>query len=113
MVHFPVCGWLHVIARVLKGCVTVVTNGWDDLVDDVFLRQFVEEVLARVNYDDPVRSNWSISGEELNAWVDASSLATGVVLERRHDILEDACWLCCRANKHVNPANEFKFNVCE
>ena len=91
--HFPVGGWLRVIARVLKRRVTAVTKGWDDPVDDASLRRVVEEVLARVTRDDPVRGNWSVSGEELNAWVDAYSLATGVVLERHGDILEDACWL--------------------
>ena len=47
----------------------------------------MEEVLARVTRDDPVRGNWSVSKEELNALVDASSLATGMVLERHGDIL--------------------------
>ena len=53
----------------------------------------MEEVLARVTRNDPARGNWSVSGKELKAWVDASSLATGVVLERHRDVLEDACWL--------------------
>ena len=91
--HFPFCGWLSVIARVLKRCVTAVTKGWDDPVDDASLSQFVEEVQARVTRDDPVQGNWSVSTEELNAWVVANSLATSVVLERHSDILEDACWL--------------------
>ena len=88
--HFPVCGWLRVIAGVLKGLVIAVTKGWDDPIDDVSLRRVMEEVLMRVTRDDPVRGNWSVSGEELNAWVNASLLATGVVLERHGDILEDA-----------------------
>ena len=66
-----------------------MTKGWDDPVDDASLKQVVEEVLARKTYDDPVRRNWSVSGEELNAWVDASSLATAVVLERHGDVLEN------------------------
>ena len=88
-----VCSWLHVIAGVQKRCVTMVAKGWDDPIDDVSLRQVVEEVLARVTRDDPVQCNWSVFREELNAWVDASSLATDMVLERCGDILEDECWL--------------------
>ena len=53
----------------------------------------MEEVLARVTCDDPVQGNWSVCGEELNVWVEASLLANDVVLERHGDILEDACWL--------------------
>ena len=71
----------------------------------IFPKRVVEEVLARVTCDDSVRGNWSVSGEELNTWVDASSLATGVVLERRGDVLEDSCWLWPKNNtQHINLA---------
>ncbi len=53
----------------------------------------MEEVLARLTCDDPVQGNWSVSGEKLTTWVDASSLAIGLVLEKHGDILEDAYWL--------------------
>ena len=62
--HFPVCGWLR---GVLKRHVTAVTKRWDELVDDASLRWVVEEVLAKVTHDDPIRGNWSVFGEELNA----------------------------------------------
>ena len=69
------------------------------------LRWIVEEVLAKVTRDDPVWGNWSVFGEELNAWVDASSLATGVLLERYGDILKDACWLRLTNDaQHINLA---------
>ena len=74
------------------------------MVNDASLRLVVEEVLARVARDDTVKSKWSIS-EEKFVWVDASSLATGVVLERNGDILEDACWLCPTNDaQHINLA---------
>ena len=102
---FPVCSWLHVIARLLRRHISAVTKGWNDPDDDASLRRVVEEVLAKVTRDDSVRGNWSVSGEELNTWVDASLLATGVVLERHGDILEDACWLCLTNNaQHINLA---------
>ena len=63
----------------------------------------MEEVQVRVTGDDPVWGNWSVSGEELNMWDGASSLVTGVMLERHGDILEDACWLHPTNNvQHIN-----------
>ena len=103
--HFPVYGWLCMIAGVSKRHVTAVTKGWDDPVDFASLKRAVEEVLARVTHDDPVRGNWRVSGEELNMWVDASLLATGVVFERHGDVLGDACWLHSTNNgQHINLA---------
>ena len=32
--------------------------------------------------------------EEVNAWVDASSLVMAVALESNGTVLEDICWLC-------------------
>ena len=102
--HFPVCSWLCMIAGVLKRYVTAVTKGWDDPVNDA-IRRVMEEVLARVTHDDPVWGNWSVSREELNAWINASLSATGVVLERHGDILEDACWLLpTKDAQHINLA---------
>ena len=43
-------------------------------------RPIVEEVQARVT-----RGSWSVSGEELFAWVVARSLATGVFLEGHNE----------------------------
>ena len=36
---------------------------------------------------------WCATGQDLNVWVDASSLATGVLLERDDVVFEDAYWL--------------------
>ena len=70
---------------------TAVTKGWDDIVDDDYLKQMMAETLTRVCWSDPAWGVWHVSGHELNAWVDMSSLATGVVLERFGTVLEDAC----------------------
>ena len=53
-----------------------------------------------VTSDDPVRGIWSVSREELNALVDTSALATGVVLEKPGDVLEDAWWLRSTNDAH-------------
>ena len=44
----PVCSWLCMITRVLKRCMTAVTKGWDDSLDDASLRRVVEKMLVRV-----------------------------------------------------------------
>ena len=52
--HFPICGWVCVIAGVLKKFMITVTNKWDDLVNNVSLRQVMEEVIVKVTCDDLV-----------------------------------------------------------
>ena len=53
----------------------------------------VKETIARVKQDDPTKGDWCVQGDELNVWVDASSLAIGVLLEKDGAAIEDACWL--------------------
>ena len=61
-------------------------------MDDLLVRM-VKETIARVKQDDPVKGDWCVQGDELNVWVDASSLAIGVLLEKDGAAVEDACWL--------------------
>ena len=35
--HFPVCSWLHVACRILKGRTGLVMKGWDDKTKDALL----------------------------------------------------------------------------
>ena len=83
-------------AGVLKRRATAVTKGCDDIVDDDSLKQMMVETLTRVRRSKLTQSKWHVSRRELNAWVDMSSLATGVVLERSATALEDVCWLCLK-----------------
>ena len=69
----------------------MVTKGWDDPVNDVSLKLVMTEVLKKC-HDNPAQGDWSVTGEELNAWVDASSLVTIMMLERHGAILEDVYW---------------------
>ena len=74
-------------------------------MDDDSLKQMMAETLTRVCRSDPAWGEWHVSGHELNAWVDMSSLVTGVVLERFGTVLEDACWLCPKNDaQHINLA---------
>ena len=90
--HFPVVKWLRVAASFIKRRAANVTRGWDDEVTDVPLTR-ITEVVARVCQKDPVRGKWCVDGPEVDVWVDASSLATGVSLEHDGAVVEDASWL--------------------
>ena len=54
---------------------------------------------------DPAQGDWSVDGCEVTVWIDASSLATGVVVESGESLIEEACLLrLARRNKHINLA---------
>ena len=83
MGHLPVCGWTRVATGTIKRRASAVTKGWDDETTDDLLVRMVKETIARVKQDDPAKGDWCVQGDELNVWVDASSLAIGVLLELR------------------------------
>ena len=60
-----------------------------DTVKDTPLKQMIVVILTRVHQDDPAWGDWCMAGEEVNSWVDASSLVMGVVLENHGATLED------------------------
>lgn len=76
---------------VMKRRTTAITKGWDDTVNNITFKHMMAKVITKVHQDDPAQGSWCITGEEVNTWVDANSLATGVVLDRHGAILEDAC----------------------
>ena len=47
------------------------------------------KVFTRVCHEDPMQGKWCVSGLELDIWLDASSLATGVSLEHDGAAVED------------------------
>ena len=52
------------------------------------------EVIARVGREDPVQGQWLVPrGSAGVVWCDASSIATGVLLEIGGVVAEDAAWL--------------------
>ena len=91
--HLPVCGWTRAATGTIKRRASAVTKGWDDETTDDLLVRMVKETIARVKQDDPAKGEWCVQGDELNVWVDASSLAIGVLLEKDGAAVEDACWL--------------------
>ena len=93
--HLPERGWTRAATGTIKrrASVVTVTKGWDDETTDDLLVRMVKETIARVKQDDPAKGDWCVQGDELNVWVDASSLAISVLLEKNGAAIEDACWL--------------------
>ena len=103
--HLPVCGWLRPAAAWLKRRVNAVTQGWDDVTDDPWLRDQLRHVAERLPSDDPARGCWCVNGNSAVIWTDASSVAAGVVLEKADGgVIEDACWLRKDETSHINMA---------
>ena len=70
-----------------------VTSGWEDQASDALLTQMTARSIKRTTHEDPTQGERCINKEERNVWVNASSLALGVLLEKDGVMLEDACWL--------------------
>jgi len=103
--HFPVCGWLRVATAFIKRRANAATIGWDDEVRDPLLSRMLADVFTRVAQTDPTRGDWCVDGQDVTVWVDASSLATGVVIESGGAVAEDASWLRPMSeDKHINLA---------
>lgn len=105
--HLPVCGWLRPATAWLKRRANAVTRGWDDDADDAALSSQIAQVAGRLSEADPARGPWCFSGDRVIIWADASSIASGVVVETPDDgIVEDACWLRSddSAALHINMA---------
>ena len=102
--HLPVCGWLRPATSYIKRRANEVTNTWDEVIKDPDVCHMVEEVLAEVAFHDPAKGIWNVDGHEMTVWVDASSLALGVVLEVDGEAVEDGCWLRKDDGSHINLA---------
>ena len=86
------CGWLRPAVAYLKRRACGGTDRWDDEIPDSWVAKGVEEVMDRLEREDPVKGRWDVEGHEATVWVDASSLAYGVVLEVDGHVVEDASW---------------------
>ena len=79
---------------------------WEDKVDQETAK-IMQEILERVRCEELVRGRWYVpqSAKEM-VWCDASSIATGVVLEIDNVEVEDAAWLRKKDDLgHINVAN--------
>ena len=100
--HLPVCGWLRVATAFMKRKANASTSTWDEEIYDESLRAMMEDTVRRVKQNDPAKGRWDVVGEEATVWVDASSLALGIVIEV--DVV-DSSWLRSEdSSSHINMA---------
>ena len=102
--HLPVCGWLRVAASYLKRVANAHSVGWDDEIREKSVRVMLEEIYNRLGEDDPAHGRWDVEGDEADLWVDASSIAIGVVLQVGGMTIEDGSWMRESDSTHINMA---------
>ena len=98
------CGWLRVAVSYIKRRANGASEGWDDPIVGDDVRMMLTEVVEQVKRSDPASGRWDVAGDKAKVWVDASSLATGVVVEVDGSTIEDASWLRTDDASHINMA---------
>ena len=89
--HYPVAGWLRLACNYVKRRASGVD--WEDRVDSKTLK-VIQEILVDVEKKDHVTGAGHIPETKIGVvWCDASSIATGVVVEIGGLVAEDATWL--------------------
>ena len=89
--HYPVARWLRLACSYVKRRASAVD--WEDRVDCKTLK-VIQEILVDVEKEDPVTGAWHIPETKIGVvWCDASSIATGMVMEIGGLVAEDATWL--------------------
>ena len=103
--HLPVCGWLRVATAFMQRKANASTSTWDEEIYDESLRAMMEDTVRRVKQNDPAKGRCDVVGEEATVWVDASSLALGIVSEVDGHVVQDASGLRSEdSSSHINMA---------
>ncbi|MCH9663309.1 MAG: aspartyl protease family protein [Gammaproteobacteria bacterium] len=102
--HFPVVSWLRVASGFLQRCTASDDVAWDAPVSAATMCRLQDAAELLKNWGDPAKGDWLVDpAAPINVWVDASSLAVGVVLEVCGNVIEDAAWLRPRNDSaHIN-----------
>ena len=81
------------------------TSTWEEEIYDESLRAMMEDMVRRVIQNDPAKGRWDVFGEEATVWVDARSLALGIVIEVDGHVVEGASRLRSEdSSSHINRA---------
>ena len=91
-----------ILSLFVRHRMSVVMTEWDDEVQDPPLCQILAEIITRASQMDPSHGDWCMARQDVTMWVDASFLASGVVIENSRSIAEDASWLrLMHKNRHI------------
>ena len=70
------------------------------------------KIIARASQTNPSHGDWCVNGHDVTMWVNASSLATYVVIENGGSLAEDASWLqLVHKYRHINLVQQWKASV--
>ena len=100
--NLPVCGWLCVASSFNKRTANALTKTWDEKIQCDYVEKMVNDMVKRTRNDDPAKGVWNVYGNKATVWVDASSLALGVIVKVDGIIIENACWLRKDDTAHIN-----------
>ena len=102
--HFPVVGWLRVVCGFLQRSTANDGVKWDAPVSAETMDHLREAAALIKTQGDPAKGQWLVDPvAPINVWVDASSIALGVVLEIEGHIVEDAAWMRPKNDSaHIN-----------
>ena len=104
--HLPVAGWLRVACGYIQRMTAEMGAAWDGKVSPEVM-DILRDIHDRlIREGDPAKGDWEVSKDApVIVWSDASSLATGVVVEIDKNIVEDAAWLRPKSDTaHINRA---------
>ena len=88
------CKLAAVASGFLQRCTASDGVDWDAPVSASTICRLRDAAELLKNWGDPAKGDWLVDSEaSINVWVDASSIAVGVVLEVSGSVIEDAAWL--------------------
>ena len=103
--HYPVASWLRIACSYIKRCSQ--GTSWEDPIGEK-AEKMLKQVLDRVSEgEDPVGGIWNVcfSNKLVRVYCDASSIATGCLLEVDGEVVEDCAWLRKKDDgAHINVA---------
>ena len=89
--HYPIAGWIRIACGFIKR--SSAGKSWDDDIGEN-AKYLLEDLLSRIRKSDPVCGIWNPPSHGFTrVWCDASSIATGAMIEIGNVIVEDAAWL--------------------
>ena len=102
--HFPVAGWLRVLCSYLQHCTATKGIAWNSVISEGIQAKANNVAERQRDQGDPVHGSWLVDlTQEVVLWMEASSVAIGVVLEVGGEVVEDAAWLRCTGYAgHIN-----------
>jgi len=92
--HFPVCSRLRIMSGMMQRMTAAESNEWNNKVSDEIMEKLKLTIEYIKTHGDLCIGKWIVKKDEpLIIWTDASNIATGVALEVKGEIIEDAAWL--------------------